>query len=60
MPLNWDGLTELIVYNLGHPAFLNFYGALDAGGSASASLHVPDSAALLCVGCHVSYLSPVR
>ena len=39
VPLNWDLLTNLILTNIGIPAFQNFLGTLDAGGTATATLN---------------------
>ncbi|MFH1998490.1 MAG: C25 family cysteine peptidase [Planctomycetota bacterium] len=39
LPLNWDGLTDMLLAFLGTPVCLNFMGTLDGNGNASATLN---------------------
>ena len=46
VPLNWDGVTTGIPTYITSPAFANFFGILDANGSATATLTLPRIAPL--------------
>jgi hypothetical protein len=50
LPLNWDGLTDMVWLNLNTPVFTDFLGVLDVDGLATAQLNAPGQLPLSLVG----------
>lgn len=56
LPLNWDGLTNAIIYLLNGPVFVNFCGLLDSNGMGTAQLNAPPTSGLLGTILHFAYV----
>ncbi|MHC4942330.1 MAG: C13 family peptidase [Planctomycetota bacterium] len=55
IPLNWDAYTDVVLINLNTPVFLNFAGALDGNGQATATLSYPGGGNVAWVGMSVNH-----